>query len=417
MRCRFKHKIFQNEENGYTIAIFTTQDTSVPLSARDKYLASRNIIGFSAIGFGLPLTDEIELEMEGRWESGEHGTQYQVENFMEVVPRTKEGILGYLSSGAVKGIGPKMADTIFRKFGLQTLEIMENNPQELLKIRGISEKKLAAIVESYGKNQVFRELMTFLAPFKVTPKKVNMILKKFGNESVDIIRHRPYMLSAVKGFGFLTVDAIGRQCCCALNDPMRISGCIGHIMNQAMKEGHLFKQRQEVIREALDISYPVVQGKDNAYYLHHLFSGESNINGSIFVDCHNQPDFTDQNTIVYGHNMKNGSMFGTLDKYQDQTLFEQHPEFYIYLPGKILKYRIFSCYAGRTGSEGYRYHFPEAEDFQIFLDTVSSYGDYDTGTELSVTDRIVTLSTCVNSRRNYRYLVHGKLSSEIITEE
>ena len=236
MRCRFKHKIFQNEGNGYTIAIFTTQDTSVPLSARDKYLASRNIIGFSAIGFGLPLTDEIELEMEGRWESGEHGTQYQVENFMEVVPRTKEGILGYLSSGAIKGIGPKMADTIFRKFGLQTLEIMENNPQELLKIRGISEKKLAAIVESYGKNQVFRELMTFLAPFKVTPKKVNMILKKFGNESVDIIRHRPYMLSAVKGFGFLTVDAIGRQCCCALNDPMRISGCIGHIMNQAMKE-------------------------------------------------------------------------------------------------------------------------------------------------------------------------------------
>lgn len=253
MRCRFKHKIFQNEENGYTIAIFTTQDTSVPLSARDKYLASRNIIGFSAIGFGLPLTDEIELEMEGRWESGEHGTQYQVENFMEVVPRTKEGILGYLSSGAIKGIGPKMADTIFRKFGLQTLEIMENNPQELLKIRGISEKKLAAIVESYGKNQVFRELMTFLAPFKVTPKKVNMILKKFGNESVDIIRHRPYMLSAVKGFGFLTVDAIGRQCCCALNAPMRISGCIGHIMNQAMKEGHLFKQRQEVIREALEM--------------------------------------------------------------------------------------------------------------------------------------------------------------------
>lgn len=149
----------------------------------------------------------------------------------------------------------------------------------------------------------------------------------------------------------------------------------------------------------------------------HLFSGESNINGSIFVDCHNQPDFTDQNTIVYGHNMKNGSMFGTLDKYQDKELFEQHPEFYLYLPDKILKYRIFSCYAGRTGSEGYRYHFPEAEDFQTFLDTVSSYRDYDTGTELSATDRIVTLSTCVNSRRNYRYLVHGKLSSEIITEE
>ena len=209
MRCRYRKTIFLNEENGYTIAVFTTKDASVPLAARDKYLQGQKVIGFIAIGFDLPQSDQIEIEMEGQWEKSSHGLQYQVENFMEVVPRTKEGILGYLSSGAVKGIGPKMADTIFRKFGLQTLEIMENSPKELLKIRGISEKKLSAIVESYGIIQVFRELMTFLAPFKVTPKKVNMILKKFGNESVDIIRHRPYMLSAVKGFGFLTVDAIG----------------------------------------------------------------------------------------------------------------------------------------------------------------------------------------------------------------
>ena len=149
MRCRFKHKIFQNEENGYTIAIFTTQDTSVPLSARDKYLASRNIIGFSAIGFGLPLTDEIELEMEGRWESGEHGTQYQVENFMEVVPRTKEGILGYLSSGAIKGIGPKMAEKIFDAFGLTALEVLDKEPERLLTISGISSNKLKKICDSY----------------------------------------------------------------------------------------------------------------------------------------------------------------------------------------------------------------------------------------------------------------------------
>ncbi len=275
MRCRFKNKIFQNEENGYTIAIFTTRDSSVPLSARDKYLASKNIIGFSAIGFGLPLTDEIELEMEGRWETGDHGTQFQVENFMEVVPRTKEGILGYLSSGAVKGIGPKTADMIYRKFGLQTLEIMENSPKELLKIRGISEKKLSAIVESYGKNCVFRELMTFLAPFKVTPKKVQMILKRFGNESVEIVRYRPYMLSAVRGFGFLTVDAIGKQCCCALNDPMRISGCLSYVLGQALKEGHLFKLQSEVLKEAeemlnKDLPRPVVSKQDISQVLYRL---------------------------------------------------------------------------------------------------------------------------------------------------
>ena len=90
-------------------------------------------------------------------------------------------------------------------------------------------------MESYGQNQVFRELMTFLAPYKVTPKKVNMILKTFHEESVRIIQSRPYMLCAVKGFGFLTVDAIGRQLCRALNDPMRISGCISYILHEAMK--------------------------------------------------------------------------------------------------------------------------------------------------------------------------------------
>lgn len=164
---------------------------------------------------------------------------------------------------------------------------------------------------------------------------------------------------------------------------------------------------------ALDISYPVVQGTDNSYYLHHLFSGEYNINGSIFVDYHNTPDFTDSNTIVYGHNMKNGSMFGTLDRYQDKALFDQNPCFYIYLPDQILKYRIFSCYAGRIGSMGYTYRFPQESDFSEFLDTVLSYSSYETGTEVLTSDKVVTLSTCVNTNRDYRYLVHGKLDKVI----
>ena len=164
---------------------------------------------------------------------------------------------------------------------------------------------------------------------------------------------------------------------------------------------------------ALDISYPVVQGNDNYYYLHHMFDEQTNKNGSIFVDYHNQPNFTDSNTIVYGHNMKNGSMFGTLDHYQDQSLYQQYPCFYIYVPGSVLEYQIISCYAGRNGSAGYTYSFPELGDFQKFVDTVLSYSGYDTGVTVTDTDHIVTLSTCVNSDRNYRYLVHGKLLQKI----
>lgn len=163
----------------------------------------------------------------------------------------------------------------------------------------------------------------------------------------------------------------------------------------------------------LDISYPVVQGTDNSYYLYHMFNGESNINGSIFVDYHNQADFSDQNTIVYGHNMKNGSMFGTLSRYQDKDLYQQYPYFYIYIPGYVLEYQIISCYSGKIGSVGYTYGFPETEDFQSFLDKILSYAGYSTGTGVTTEDKVVTLSTCVNTSRNYRYLIHGKLVQKI----
>ena len=217
-------------------------------------MGRQKIIAFTAKGYDLPLTDEIEIEMEGEWETNSHGTQYKVETFLEVVPRTREGILGYLSCGSLKGIGPKTAERIVNRFGLDTLEVMEKYPQELLKIQGISQKKLDRIVDSFGKNKVFRELMTFLSPFHVTPKKANMILQKFRDQSVEIIRKQPYILCSVKGFGFLTVDAIARQCCAATNDPMRISGCVSYVLREAMKQnGHLYLEQEILVKDALKV--------------------------------------------------------------------------------------------------------------------------------------------------------------------
>lgn len=290
MRCRFVNKIFQSEENGFTVAVYSTYDESVPLSARNKYLESRNIIGFTAVGYNLPLTNTIELEMEGDWENGNHGLQLKVDSFMEIVPRTKAGIIGYLSSGAIKGVKQRTAEAIYQQFGLQTLDVIEKSPEKLLSIRGISERKLREIVESYGQNQVFRELMTFLAPYKVTPKKVNMILKTFHEESVRIIQSRPYMLCAVKGFGFLTVDAIGRQLCRALNDPMRISGCISYILHEAMKEGHLYLNQEMLIDKTLallnqDLTVPAVTEQDVSRVLYQLVMQQSIVvdNGKVYI--------------------------------------------------------------------------------------------------------------------------------------
>ncbi len=161
------------------------------------------------------------------------------------------------------------------------------------------------------------------------------------------------------------------------------------------------------------ISYPLLQGSDNSYYLTHLPTKEYAISGSIFMDCHNKPDLSDNNTIIYGHNMKDGTMFAALDEYQDTALYEQFPYFYIYLPEGNYEYQIFSCYTGWTDGIAYRYSFPEKRDFQHFIETLQSNAAYETGITLRPEDRIVTLSTCTNTNRNHRYLIHGKLIRKI----
>ena len=110
-------------------------------------------------------------------------------------------------------------------------------------------------MDSFGKNKVFRELMTFLSPFHVTPKKANMILQKFRDQSVEIIRKQPYiLLLSQRGLVFLTVDAIARQCCAATNDPMRISGCVSYVLREAMKQnGHLYLEQEILVKDALKV--------------------------------------------------------------------------------------------------------------------------------------------------------------------
>lgn len=252
MKCVFRSKIYQNEENGYTIAEFWTKDDSVPVAARDKTWQDGWCI--TVFGHNLPLSEKVEVEMVGNWvKHPKYGLQFEVETFMEVVERTKEGIIEYLSSGAIKGVGRKTAEAIFAVFGMETLKVLEENPEKLLSVRGISHTKLQDIVDDYNKNQPFRELMTFLAPFGITPKKVQMILEAFGSQSPTIVKNRPYMLCAIKGMGFLTVDAIAKKCCGSLNDPMRISGCVSYTLKQAAQEGHLYLMQQDLIDRCLEV--------------------------------------------------------------------------------------------------------------------------------------------------------------------
>lgn len=160
---------------------------------------------------------------------------------------------------------------------------------------------------------------------------------------------------------------------------------------------------------ALDISYPVVQGKDNDYYLHRTFEKTDNFAGCLFVNSYNMGDFTDQNTIIYGHNMKNGSMFGKLKNFSDPEVFKKSRYFWIFTQDFIYQYRIFSASVVDKTGLTYQISFTD-DEFDQFISRAYSNSVVDNqGVTVTKEDRIVTLSTCTGDDST-RFVVMGKLA-------
>ena len=167
--------------------------------------------------------------------------------------------------------------------------------------------------------------------------------------------------------------------------------------------------------DALNISYPIAQAADNDYYLHRTFRREDNFAGCIFLNCDNSRYFTDQNSIIYGHNMKNGSMFGILSRFQDQSVYDSNPYFWIFTPQLIYQYRIFACSTVSRAGDPYRTRFM-TDEFQNFIDN-SMAGSYinSHGVKPTTADRLVTLSTCTGDDST-RFIVQGMLEQIYISK-
>ncbi|MCH4039317.1 MAG: class B sortase [Eubacteriales bacterium] len=158
------------------------------------------------------------------------------------------------------------------------------------------------------------------------------------------------------------------------------------------------------------ISYPICQTTDNNYYLHHTFRKQSLFAGSIFADYHNSPDFTDADTIVYGHNMKNGSMFGMLKFLDDQSAYEKHPYFWILTPGGNYRYHIFSIFHPSVDSEVYTIYPDGGAEFLAWEQDMQKSSEVENSVPLTENDHTVVLSTCT-SDASRRCVVIGKCVS------
>lgn len=158
------------------------------------------------------------------------------------------------------------------------------------------------------------------------------------------------------------------------------------------------------------ISYPLVQGRDNSYYLSHLADGSENRNGCLFMDCENRRSLSDENTLVYGHNMASGKMFACLVSYAGQEYYEAHPVVYLVTEEKDYRLELFAGYTASVDSDAYTLRFASREDFAAWLVCIKGKSDFSSAVQVGEGDQIVTLSTCAYSFENARYVVHGKLT-------
>ena len=252
MLCQFSRLVYPQSiamitSGCYMVAIYTPCE---------KVLDSKGntVNQIKAVGYALPISEHIRYEMRGQWsKNSKHGLQFEVETYDEVIKPTKEGIIGYLSSGQIKGIGPKIAERIYSAFGNETLNVLDNSPEKLTSISGISQTKLKKICDSYLANRGARDVIAFLTPYGITPNRAIRLYKEYGNEAMDIVKQHPYKLCELAGIGFKTADKIAKNMGFDVLSAERISQGILYTLTDAETKGHICIEKSNFVKECLKI--------------------------------------------------------------------------------------------------------------------------------------------------------------------
>jgi exodeoxyribonuclease V alpha subunit len=225
---------YTNEENGYTIARLQPAD--------DRELVT--IVG------SLPSLNVGEsLKLQGRWTTHPRfGRQFQVERYQVVLPASIEGIRRYLGSGLIKGIGPVTAGRIVERFGLETLEVIEQEPKRLREVPGLGYKRADMITRAWEEQKVIQEVMIFLQSLQISSSLAIRIFKQYGEVSPSIVKNEPYRLARdVFGIGFLTADKIARSVGIPLDSIERTMAAVLHRLSEASDDGHTYLPRPELV--------------------------------------------------------------------------------------------------------------------------------------------------------------------------
>lgn len=234
-----KRIIFANQENGWTVASF------VALGRGEM-----TIVG------ALPGVQPGEsLQIEGDWvRDPRFGKQLRVQRYETIRPAGLVGIERYLSSGSIEGIGPTMAKRLVSAFGLETLDVIENEPERLRDVPGIGAVRCERIREAWRRQHAVRELMVLLQGRGVSPGLAARIHRHYGEQALEVVKAEPHRLAReVRGIGFLTADRIAAELGLPKESSQRLMAGLSHALAQASERGHCYLERRELLRQAADL--------------------------------------------------------------------------------------------------------------------------------------------------------------------
>ena len=249
LRCVVERITYQNAENGYTVL----------------KCAVKNYSDLVTVVGTMPDTHVGSvLSLEGMWKmDAKYGRQFSVIKFEEMLPATVYGIEKYLGSGLVKGVGPKFAKRIVEKFGKDTLDVIEDTPEELLKVSGIGKVRVDRIKISWQEQKEIKNIMLFLQNNDVSTSHATKIFKTYGSESIAIVKENPYRLAEdIWGIGFKTADAIAQKMGIDKGKFVRLRSGIFYTLNRLAEDGHCFATRNQLIvkaQELLEVEEPELE--------------------------------------------------------------------------------------------------------------------------------------------------------------
>ncbi|MFE4262165.1 ATP-dependent RecD-like DNA helicase [Streptomyces sp. NPDC056883] len=232
---------YANEESGYTVARVDTGRGAGDL--------------LTVVGSLLGAQPGESLRMEGRWGShAQYGRQFTVENYTTLLPATIQGIRRYLGSGLIKGIGPKIADRIVEHFGLDTLDVIEEQPKRLIEVPGLGPKRTKLIGAAWEEQKAIKEVMVFLQGVGVSTSIAVRIYKKYADASISVVKNQPYRLAAdVWGIGFLTADRIAQAVGIPHDSPERVKAGLQYALSQSADQGHCFLPEDRLIADGVKL--------------------------------------------------------------------------------------------------------------------------------------------------------------------